>query len=73
MSEQQRKLPIFGAKAPDGIGGPDYVRLIQERIEEGKRNAPEILRQIALFQALQERVNNAEQEQGASKVLRRDG
>jgi hypothetical protein len=58
MSDE-RRLPMLGGGTP--IFEPDYVNKIQERIEEGKRNAPEILRQIALFNAIKEKVENAKQ------------
>lgn len=44
----QLNLPIMLPPNPTGEYGDDFVRKVQDRIEEGKRNAPEILKLVAL-------------------------
>lgn len=39
---------LLSPPSPTGEYGDDFVRKVQDRIEDGKRNAPEILKLVAL-------------------------
>lgn len=56
MSEEnERPMPISRVN----VGGREFVEKIQENIEAGKRNAPEILRLVALSETLNKLNNNS--------------
>jgi hypothetical protein len=57
MSDPKNTMPPI--MHPSFSPEPDFAKKIQERIEEGKRNAPEILRQVALSKIIKEKIENA--------------